>query len=67
MNNITDLLDLEDEDLIVSSTLIEGTTKILTIETTLVPHYCPCCSCKMHSRGIHFVRCHTQSYRTAIR
>lgn len=52
MNNITDLLDLEDEDLIVSSTLIEGTTKILTIETTLVPHYCPCCSCKMHSRGI---------------
>lgn len=52
MNNITDLLDLEDEDLIISSTTIEGTTKILTVESAITPHYCPCCGCRMHSRGI---------------
>lgn len=52
MNSITDLLDLEDADLFISDTSIEGNVKTLTLETHLTNHYCPCCGFRMHSRGI---------------
>lgn len=52
MSIITDLLDLEDSDIFVSDSKIEGTTKTLTLETHPTAHYCPCCGFRMHSRGI---------------
>ena len=52
MNTITDLLDLEDSDLFISDVQVEGTRKQITLETHLVPHYCPSCGFRMHSRGI---------------
>jgi transposase len=53
MNSITDLLDLEDSDLHISDSFIDGRKKILTVELPITTHHCPCCSFKMHSRGIH--------------
>lgn len=53
MNSITEFLDLEDADLIVSSSTIEGLRKVLTLEVPATAHFCPCCGFKMHSRGIH--------------
>ena len=35
MNSITELLNLEDSDIIISDTCIQGTTKTLTLETKL--------------------------------
>ena len=52
MLNITELLDLEDADIFISSTTIEGNKKILTLETYSAVHHCPSCGFKMHSRGI---------------
>ena len=52
MNTITDLLDLEDSDIYISETRIEGTRKYLTLETHPSAHYCPCCNYTTHSRGI---------------
>ena len=52
MNIITDLLDLEDSDVFISDTKVEGTRKTLTLETHPTTHFCPCCNFKMHSRGI---------------
>lgn len=52
MNTITDLLDLEDSDLFISDVLVEGTRKLITLETHPVPHFCPSCGYRMHSRGI---------------
>lgn len=52
MNSITDLLDLEDNDIIISDIQIQGQTKTITLETPPVPHFCPSCGYRMHSRGI---------------
>ena len=52
MNFITDLLNLEDSDIIVSDTKVDGNKKILFLETRLSAHFCPCCGFRMHSRGI---------------
>ena len=52
MNTITDLLDLEDSDLFISDVQVEGTQKRITLETHLIPHFCPSCGFRMHSRGI---------------
>ena len=52
MNSITDLSDLEDEDILISDTSINDNVKTLTLETHLTSHYCPCCGFRMHSRGI---------------
>ena len=52
MNSITDLLDLEDSDIIVTDTSINGNTKTLTLETSPTAHYCPQRGFRMHSRGI---------------
>lgn len=51
MNSITELLNLEDSDIIISDISIQGTTKTLTLETTPYTHFCPSCGFKMHSRG----------------
>ena len=39
MNTITDLLDLEDSDLFVSDVLVEGTRKLITLETASLALY----------------------------
>lgn len=52
MNSITELLNLEDSDIFISDIAIQGTTKTLTLETTLYSHYCPSCGFRMHSKGI---------------
>lgn len=52
MNSITDLLNLEDLDIIISDIQIQDTTKTLTLETQPCTHFCPSCGFKMHSRGV---------------
>lgn len=52
MNRITELLNLEDSDIIVSDIQTEGTRKILTLETVPAIHFCPQCGFRMHSRGV---------------
>ena len=52
MNSITELLNLEDADIFISDISINGTKKILTLETKPVRHFCPLCGFKMYSRGI---------------
>ena len=52
MNSITELLDLEDIDISITDIRIEGRKKILSLETKLEAHFCPCCGFKMYSRGI---------------
>lgn len=52
MNNITDLLDLEDTDIIITDIQIQAQTKTITLETPPVAHFCPSCGYRMHSRGI---------------
>ena len=52
MNSITDLLDLEDSNIVISDIRIEGTTKCLTLETPPSVQFCPQCGFRMHSRGI---------------
>ena len=52
MNTITELLDLEDTDIFISDILVEGTRKVITLETLLSPHFCPSCGFRMYSRGI---------------
>ena len=52
MNSITELLNLEDADVFISNISIQGTTKILTLETRLYAHHCPSCGDCMYSRGV---------------
>ena len=52
MNRITQILDLEDSDIIISDTQVNGTRKTLTLETRPTIHFCPQCGYRMHSRGI---------------
>lgn len=52
MSSITELLDLEDADIFISNTIVEGTTKTLVVETHPTVHYCPTCGFRMYSRGI---------------
>lgn len=51
MNSITELLDLEDTNIIVTDTSIQGHTKTITLESIPTPHFCPSCGYRMHSRG----------------
>lgn len=53
MNSITQLLDLEDPDIFISDVSVEGTVKTITLETKILPRYCPSCGFRMHSKGIH--------------
>ena len=52
MNSITDLLDLEDSEIIVDDIQIQGQTKTIVLSTVPIAHFCPSCGFKMHSRGI---------------
>jgi hypothetical protein len=52
MNSITDLLNLEDNDVIIINIDIQVQTKVLTLETPPTPHFCPVCGFKMYSRGV---------------
>ena len=52
MNSITELLNLEDSDIFISDTNIQGNIKTLTLETKLYTHHCPSCGYRMYSRGI---------------
>lgn len=52
MNSITELLNLEDSDIFISDTSIQGNIKTLTLETKLYAHHCPSCGYQMYSRGI---------------
>ncbi|MBR6150987.1 MAG: hypothetical protein IKQ25_06865 [Lachnospiraceae bacterium] len=52
MNSITNLLDLEDPDVIISDVQIQGRVKTINVETPLVPRFCPTCGYRMHSRGV---------------
>lgn len=52
MNSIIKLLDLEDTEIFVSDIKVEGTQKLVTLETKVSPHYCPCCGFRMYSQGI---------------
>ena len=52
MNSITDLLDLEDTDIIITDIKIQGQTKTLFLETPPVARFCPICGYRMHSRGV---------------
>lgn len=52
MNSITDLLDLEDNDVIVTDISIEGQTKTISLETPPSARFCPSCGFRMHSRGV---------------
>lgn len=52
MNSITELLDLEDTNIVITEIKIEGQTKIITLETPATVHYCPACGFRMHSRGV---------------
>ena len=52
MNSITELLDLEDGELIIADTQIQGQIKTITLETPVIAHYCPNCGYRMYSRGV---------------
>ncbi len=52
MYSITDFLDLEDTDVIISDIQIQGQSKTITLETPPSAHYCPSCGYRMYSRGI---------------
>lgn len=52
MNSITDLLDLEDSEIIIDDIQIQGQTKTIVLSTVPIAHFCPSCGFKMHSRGI---------------
>ena len=55
MNTITELLNLEDSDILVSDISIQGTTKTLTL-TALLPH--------LWIQNA-FQRCQTTDYQTS--
>lgn len=52
MNSIIKLLNLEDTDIIISDIKVEGTKKLITLETKAIPHYCPSSGFRMYSRRI---------------
>lgn len=52
MNTITDLLNLEDADIIVSDILTDANVKTIILETRPSVNFCPLCGFRMHSRGI---------------
>ena len=52
MYSITNLLDLEDADVKITDVQIQGHIKTVFLESAVTAHFCPVCSCRMHSRGI---------------
>ena len=52
-DNIIQLLNFEDSNLETEPVQIVNGKRILIIRQKLYPHYCPCCSYRMHSKGIY--------------
>lgn len=52
MNSITNILDLEDNDIFIQDITTEGSNKIITVSTHSSSHFCPLCGFKMYSRGL---------------
>lgn len=52
-NNIIKILDLKDDDLIVTHVADRAGKRILSIERKLIPTFCPHCGARMHSKGIY--------------
>ena len=52
MNDIIEILGLEDENIFVSNVTIDGTNKVITLETKVQNHICPICGFKMYSKGV---------------
>lgn len=52
-NDIIDFLGLNDNKIVVKDFFIQNDTKVIVLEKVLEPVYCPLCSFKMYSRGIH--------------
>ena len=52
-NDITNILGIEDSDLIVHCNPASDCRQVIHIEKILVPHYCPECNFKMHSKGVY--------------
>ena len=52
MDNIIKYLNFEDDGLEVLDQRVEKGKRILTIQKKPVTHFCPVCSCRMHSKGI---------------
>lgn len=50
-NDIINLLNIEDKDVIITHTSIEGNTKKIYIEKILKIEHCPVCFSRMHSKG----------------
>lgn len=50
-NDITEWLDIEDNESEIIDSDIIGNTKYLTIRKKLSPKYCPICGARMHSHG----------------
>ena len=53
MDNIIEFLNLEDSDVELVSQRVERSQRIVTIQKKVVPHFCPVCSYRMHSKGIY--------------
>ena len=51
-NLITDFLNLKDNDLILIDYHVSNSTKFITLEKKLKPHFCYLCNFKMHSKGV---------------
>lgn len=51
MNSITDILDIEDQEIEILSTEINGMQKTITLVAPAEPTFCPVCSFRMYSRG----------------
>jgi len=52
VQDILNLLDLEDENILITNITEENNCKYVTLETRPMPHYCPLCNYRMHSKGI---------------
>lgn len=52
MNSITNILDLEGNDIFIQDITTEGSNKIITVSTHSSSHFCPMCSFRMYSRGL---------------
>lgn len=53
MDNIIKFLNLEDSDVELVDQRIKDKKRIITIQKKLLPHFCPICSYRMHSKGIY--------------
>lgn len=52
MNDITFLLNIEDDSIHILDTWENENTKYIELEKKLCPRYCPSCGYRMHSKGI---------------